>query len=550
MKKLRKSSLAVLIVGLFATVVFSPAYAQQPQPTATATPANLSGLPEITPPGWNQDIWDRTRAQCNELAAKGRAHQAITEREQSVAAGCRALNLNFNYPQQGAAPGSYQSSEYPTPAPITVTTPTPQSGLQGFTIPQSVLSAVGPSGLSFPGGGEDACANGSQQPPDVSADVSSTQAVEFLNGSGLYVFDKSGSLQAGYPISQAIFWSTNNPGTNQLTDTQIAFEPLGQRWLATVMSVTAAQDNGDLYFAFTANSSATGWNSYKFPNICSTGQPMFPFPDQPIVGYNQAWIAIDLQCFTSGNASGSASSLDQLVLIPHSVLMLATPPTSLACGQPIVPNGPSVICKSPPFFGARPSRDVAADGTKNLFLVGSVVDISGHVQSKVQVTTVDASGNFIGPSPSGGILLSPGNGNNAAPLTLAPQGTCDATSTCEIRLGDSRIENVVLQKGNDGNHYLLSSFHTGSFPRNVAQALYFIGQVESFATSAPKWNTTSVLSGPNTWIAYPTISMDDDLDVAVAYTTFSANSFISPAWAMSKGFASDGTWGALLGRVS
>jgi hypothetical protein len=44
--------------------------------------------------------------------------------------------------------------------------------------------------------------------------------------------------------------------------------------------------------------------------------------------------------------------------------------------------------------------------------------------------------------------------------------------------------------------------------------------------------------------------MDDDLDVAVAYTTFSANSFISPALAMSKGFASDGTWGALLGRVS
>ena len=368
MKVVQCSRLACLLVLL--GLAAAPASAQQPTPTPTDA-SNPSGFPLEAPQGWDQHLWDHLRTDCNHIVEEARTHKPLQPGEFQESQSCTSMSVELMNAHAAPAAGAYQSPERPTPSASPSPVESPQSQNTAPSGQLSTASLVGPAGVSFSGGGENSCAAGQSQPPDVAAGVSATQAVELLNNVGLFIYDKQGNQLDTETLPN--FWFTNSPpsGSN-LTDTQVAFEPSAQRWLVATLDDTAAKDNGDLYFAFTQSSDATaGWTFYKFQNICSSINPETnPLPDQPILGFNQAWIAIDLQCFPAGGVGGF---VDQLVLIPHSLLTLGTPPTSLACGQPIAPNGPSVLCETPPFGGARPSRDVSADGTKNLFLVQSLV---------------------------------------------------------------------------------------------------------------------------------------------------------------------------------
>ena len=82
---------------------------QGTQPAPTATPPNLSHLPEKAPLGWDQHIWDRTRIACNAIAQKSRAHHPLTEGEHVQAQTCMSLGYELLNPQTAPLPGSYQS---------------------------------------------------------------------------------------------------------------------------------------------------------------------------------------------------------------------------------------------------------------------------------------------------------------------------------------------------------------------------------------------------------------------------------------------------------
>jgi hypothetical protein len=382
---------------------------------------------------------------------------------------------------------------------------------------------VGPFGTPITALGGDACTV-TQDPLDVAADVSSTQIVELLNGSGIWISDKQGNVAAGYPIPLATFWAAESiPSNYFLTDTQVAYDPLANRWLATALSLRNILNNGDLYFAFSQTSDATGsWNFYKVQNVCSSSQNgAYPVPDQDILGYNQTWVAVDVACF---GFAGAGVGSDQLILIPSAILTETNPNFTYT---------PT----TPPFFGARPSRDISGNGTQNLFLVGSKVPF-GTALPSVQVTTVNANGNFVGPGPAGAVVPSPGNGvpanGNSGNFAPAQHDSCGANSTCTVNVGDSRIASVVLQAGNDGHYYLLTSYIAGDQTDTATQALVFMGQIDSFATTN-QWNGW-YWYGPSWWATYPTVTMDDDLDIISTFTTFQLNSNIYPNWYSNKGF--------------
>ena len=107
-----------------------------------------------------------------------------------------------------------------------------------------------------------------------------------------------------------------------------------------------------------------------------------------------------------------------------------------------------------------------------------------------------------------------------------------------VRFRADRIASVIVQSGNDGKHYLLTSFQAETVPNNTVQALYFVGQIESFPTDpngVGQWNGWYI-DGPNFWAGYPTITMDNDLDIASTFQTFALNSNIYPNWYLDKGF--------------
>ena len=114
----------------------------------------------------------------------------------------------------------------------------------------------GPSGasflaLAFPAA--TATRSGTVSRPDVAADVSSLQNVEFINGDmkgGLYVYNTAASPQLFTYGNR--FWCSGSTGVNsplvgcvkrglapgtRLTDTQIGFDPGIGRWIASEMLV-------------------------------------------------------------------------------------------------------------------------------------------------------------------------------------------------------------------------------------------------------------------------------------------------------------------------
>ncbi len=361
---------------------------------------------------------------------------------------------------------------------------------------------------------------------DNAADVSPSQLVQILN-QGIWVFNKQGQVQSGFPKALPAFWAANSPPpTNLLVDTQIAFDPLAQRWMASTLSVTSANDNGDVYFAISNTSDATAaWTFYAFPSFCSSIYPMtYTTPDQDIMGYNQSWVVLGVSCFDHNGIPFTDS--DQLLLIPHS--SIATHPTNLGAIQETGPTGGGVLSQG--WFGSRPSRDVSGSAGQNIYLVSSGPIDSPSSIDYVKLTSIDSSGNLVGPGLGGAIVQSPANGFQAtATFAINPDqhDNCGPSSTCVVFLSDARITSApVLQAGNDNKHYLLTAFHAGESQENTAQALYFMGQTESFASS-PQWNEWHIGgNAPGWWATYPTITMDQDLDVAYSFTTFTLNSTI------------------------
>jgi hypothetical protein len=168
--------LLVTIVSMIVPLtVVSLASAQQPAPQATGA-VDSNGFPLKAPPGWNQKQWDENLQYCRNIAEKARANQPLDKGEIAGSGMCASLSVEFFSPQ-GPPPGSYISPDRPHSAPSPTSLGSPQSENTASNLSVLSASSIGPVGVSFPGGGENACTTGQSQPPDVAADVSATVAV-------------------------------------------------------------------------------------------------------------------------------------------------------------------------------------------------------------------------------------------------------------------------------------------------------------------------------------------------------------------------------------
>jgi hypothetical protein len=346
------------------------------------------------------------------------------------------------------------------------------------------------------------------------------------------VYDKTGNLQ-GTPETLAQFWC-GTPGNNgqyltgcisnppaALSDTQIAFHPTAQRWIATTLAYARLTGQGiAVYFASSNSASALdfagNWNRWSLP-VCP---PADPISDQPILGYNSNWIAVDTLCI---NALGQEVD-DSLSLIPYSDIV--SPPSSIS---PTTPTPPFE-----PFIAMRPSRDASGSGFPDLILAASQVPTD--LQAYTELAEVDASGTisqpafspFFGFSGSGlSYLMSPG----------PQQGCTSLSSGCMVNLGDGRIKQVILQSEPDGNHYVVTSFPAG-YGLAGGEAIWATGQIESIfpiGSGSNLWNVVFVGDYSNDptqgWVpAYPTIAADTDFDLLATFASFSPSSFPWSDW--------------------
>ena len=351
---------------------------------------------------------------------------------------------------------------------------------------------------------------------------------------GFWVFDKQGNVKTYQNLLN--FWGITNPGGAALTDTQIAYDRSASLWYATTIEV----NTNKILFAVSKGPDATilPWNFFSFSNPCPGNEDV----DQPILGYSKDWVATEYQCaFTTGPNKGYLdTNSDQVVFIKHSSLAQNPPSVGSAAPTPA------------PFFGARPSRDVANSGSQPLFLVGSAPFGANTGMPYVQVAqvTVDASGNpkVAGFGSSSTFVTSPTVGvlGNAGPQPVHQKG-CTPFTSCDIKMHDSRIDSVYVQTGNDGNHYLLTAFDFADSTNSTTQSLFFVGKIDTFSSGSPAWNTASFDSASVSY-GYPTIAMDKDLLVSYTYTAFDPTKYITPNWNAARGFnPTNGQWPNVLG---
>ncbi|HUY28975.1 MAG TPA: hypothetical protein VMV27_16315 [Candidatus Binataceae bacterium] len=377
---------------------------------------------------------------------------------------------------------------------------------------------------------------------------------------GLWVFDKSGSNQNGGPESLYQFWC-NSPGANgqilpacsaignpylvQLVDTQIAFDPFDSRWLATTLAIKKPAETGDLLFAISTSASAidgTGaWMRYDIP-VCPGSQnyPYNLYPDQPVLGYNSSWAAVDTICLDP--ASNFPNGTDTLVLIPNGSIV--NPPLTATPNQSII---------TPPLAASRPARDISGPGQGFSQLVLASAQFSTQAPNAPEVTLCGIAAPTASATPVATFLsTSPGflpygsfSTNQYLAGIPAPQPGCTVpASNCMINISDQgRIQQAVVQYDTAGKfHYLLTAFTSeysaayAGFYFVGAGAAFFAGQLET-----SDWAGEFLAEG-NIGVTqtYATIGADPQLDLYATLTNFSPTNYTYSQWNVQRNFETTG----------
>lgn len=339
-----------------------------------------------------------------------------------------------------------------------------------------------------------------------------------------------------YNESLSDFWC-GTPGANgqflpgcktsppaSLADTQITFDPLDQRWLATTLAYNPSTSAGvALYFAATTTTDAKdtpgNWNRWSLPG-CAAG---YPFWDQPMLGYSSSWIAVELLCLqTRAGPQGP----DAISLIPDSNIQ--NPPQTLSVATP---------SPTPSMFTMRPSRDVSGSYYPYLILAASQINPTTNLPY-VALAEIDSNAKLTN------LPVSPTAGFSAQyNLPAASQSGCTTLSSgCQINVGDARIDQVTIQQNPvNGDHYLLTSFATGVAgnllqPSATSQVLYFLDQLETNTWSSFSQGSPLLLGQGNPTIySYPSFAADEDLDLYYTFTIFDPSTFPYSVWYLYHG---------------
>jgi len=130
-------------------------------------------------------------------------------------------------------------------------------------------------------------------PPDTHGAAGPAHLMTMLN-SQVRIQNKSGGIVS--TTSLDAFWSllTGDP-----FDPRIHYDPLSSRWIS-ICAANSGTDSSEVYFAISDGSDPTGaWSFYAID-----ADPVVdgPWADYPTVGFNEKWIAITANMFSTGGS--------------------------------------------------------------------------------------------------------------------------------------------------------------------------------------------------------------------------------------------------------
>jgi alpha-tubulin suppressor-like RCC1 family protein len=352
--------------------------------------------------------------------------------------------------------------------------------------------------------------NFSATPPDTNGAVGPNDIMTPLN-SQVRIQDRNGhNLQT---VDLQTFWSPV-PHTGRVVDPVVVFDPYVNRWFFTAFTPFASQGHPQKLLLAVSQSSdpKLGWNKYGV--TCPGGV------DQPKIGFNGKWIAIQADVFTNP---------------PFSVIFLFDK-APLLTGNGPPPDPPSqsyqVFSRSATEgIYISPARTYDAN-LSDLYFVQSAKSALSMSVSDLQVykmsgaSAATATFSLVGQAQGASSWTSRFSGNSGAPqfddeLSMPIANAIDAD--------DDRIHACQYRNGS------LWSAHTIFLPAGSPT----ISAVQWWQVSVPTINVVQrgVIGGPgdNYFRAYPTIAANANDDALIGYSTFSGASFPAAAYSFRLG---------------
>ena len=346
-------------------------------------------------------------------------------------------------------------------------------------------------------------------PPDVDGAVGPNHIVETLNNNYRY-FDKSGNVLS--TISITTFWTP--AGGSGYFDPKILYDPVQQRWIATVLSNSRTTSSAIL-FGVSQTSDPTGaWNLFRVLGD-STG---VNWADFPCIGFNKNWIAININLFTNAASTGNGA---RCLIIDYAAARAGTLAASFANGTGFCSAPVATYAASENTLYA-PTHLSSAGGTYR------VDTITGTPAAPVYTIGATRARGLTWTQPSGAILP------QAAPLAGA--SVCGAIP-CLLETQDSQLRTTPVLRNGAIWYSQTVGVPAGGLTHTAVQWTKLDAATGNVTDGGRIEDPTANATNGGKWYAYSSMAVNAAGDVVLALSQFSSAQYPSAAYAYR--FASD-----------
>ena len=320
-------------------------------------------------------------------------------------------------------------------------------------------------------------------PPDAMGAVGPNHVVVLINGR-YSVYDRLGNLQSSTSLDQ--FWVDGGvtPDGGFSFDPRILYDRQSSRFYATAVD-NNAQPNNILLGVSQSSDPGDGWTSFKFDSDADDLQ----WADFPMLGMNGEAVVVSANMQTLGG--------------PAEVHVLVLPKSDLLLPTPVVTDA-TLLENSASAFTPQPVVDLD-HGTLPLPL------LSGDMKQLGELLKDEVTGSVTAPAVTSFKRI-----RNNVSSGFAPPDIDQPGSKVDVDAGGTRFSgNVVLQNG----------------------SLWAVQGVDVAGRAAVEWYEidtvnydvlqNGLISDSSLGFNFPSIAVNDDEDVVIAFSGGDPNTFIS-----------------------
>ena len=344
-------------------------------------------------------------------------------------------------------------------------------------------------------------------PPDTTGAVGpdSVNRVFTTLNNNYRITDKSG-VQIGTDVSMTNFWAPTGAGNP--FDPRVQYDPYNDRWILAGVSDAGTANTSILVGISAGNDPAGPYNLFRVSARLPTDAANLNFADFPMLGFNQNWVVISINMFSSTFSNGRSLVLD------YPTLRTGTLSGTYFTGVSAANAG---FCMHPA------TTYSATEGTE--YLVAHQASAGATYRMHTITGTPGAPVFTIGAlkvRPGGGWVQPGGN------ILPQAQGTC-ATPPLRMEVGDAFVRSNVVFRNNSIYYPQTVGLPATGITHTAVQwtQLNTAGDViQGGRVDDP----TATQTNGGKWYAYSSIAVNASNDVLLGFSQFSSTQFASAGY--------------------